>query len=283
MTIVFHYPRGIGYFANVEDLGTQIELVTNAQPPILQVSALRKSFADNHVLKDMTLDITKGEAVTIIGTSGCGKSLFFKCLQGLIAPDSGTILINGQNLRDLTTKERTDYERHRSVLFQYGGLFDSLKVWENICFLQTNLGDMPNEQAREIAVEKLAIVGLAADVCDLYPSDLSGGMQKRVGFARAIANDPEILFLDEPTAGLDPIMSNEICRFISESVSALGATTISISSDLNTVERISDRVTMLHDGHFVWDGPSDQLYSSGNKCVHQFVNKLAVGPIAVGV
>jgi len=257
--------------------------MTSSQPPFLQVSGLRKRFADNQILKDMTFDIAKGEAVTIIGTSGCGKSLFFKCLQDLVTPDAGTIKINGQKLRDLTTRERSEYERRRSVLFQYGGLFDSLKVWENICFLQTNLGDIPNDQAREIAVEKLAIVGLAADVCDLYPSDLSGGMQKRVGFARAIANDPEILFLDEPTAGLDPIMSNEICRFISESVSALGATTISISSDLNTVERISDRVTMIHDGRFVWDGPTDQLYASGNECVHQFVNKLAHGPITIGV
>ncbi|NKB19549.1 MAG: ATP-binding cassette domain-containing protein [Alphaproteobacteria bacterium] len=250
--------------------------------PLLQISGLRKSFGNNHVLKDMTLDVAKGEAITIIGTSGSGKSLLFKCLQYLIAPDAGTIKINGHNLHEMTARDRREYEQRRSVLFQYGGLFDSLKVWENIGFLQTNLGEMSDDQAREIAIEKLAIVGLPADVCDLYPSDLSGGMQKRVGFARAIANDPEFLFLDEPTAGLDPIMSNEICRFISESVSALGATTISISSDLNTVERISDRVAMIHDGQFVWDGPTDRLYSSGNEYVHQFVNKLSDGPIAVG-
>lgn len=132
--------------------------MTSSQPPLLQVSGLRKSFADNQVLKDMTLDIDKGEAVTIIGTSGCGKSLFFKCLQDLVTPDAGTIQINGQNLHDLSTQERTEYSQRCSVLFQYGGLFDSLKVWENICFLQTNLDDIPNDQAREVAVEKLAIV-----------------------------------------------------------------------------------------------------------------------------
>ena len=250
--------------------------------PVIRVSGLSKKFGTEEILKDMTLDIEKGKAITLIGTSGSGKSLFFKCLQGLIQPDAGEVLVNGQSFQQMTSRNRSEFTQKTSVLFQSGGLFDSLSVWENICFFQNGPRKISKEKARQIAEEKLAIVGLKPDVCDLYPSDLSGGMQKRVGFARAIANDPEILFLDEPTAGLDPIMSNEICHFISESVSALGATTISISSDIKTVERISDRVAMMHDGCIVWDGPVDQLYTSENDWVHQFVNKLATGPIEIG-
>ena len=250
--------------------------------PLMRVSGLSKKFGAQEVLKDLTLDIEKGKAMTLIGTSGSGKSLFFRCLQGLIQPDAGEIHVNGHALKKMTPSDRRDLTQKSSVLFQSGGLFDSLTVWENICFFRNGLKKISKEQARQIAEEKLAIVGLRPDVCDLYPSSLSGGMQKRVGFARAIANDPEILFLDEPTAGLDPIMSKEICHFISDSVSSLGATTISISSDIQTVERISDRVVMLHNGCFVWDGSVDQLYSSGNDWVHQFVNKLATGPIAIG-
>jgi phospholipid/cholesterol/gamma-HCH transport system ATP-binding protein len=162
-------------------------------------------------------------------------------------------------------------------------LFDSLRVWENICFLQINFDGMRADEARHVAVEKLAIVGLGPETCDLYPSELSGGMQKRVGFARAISSNPEILFLDEPTAGLDPIMTNEICRFVRACASELGATTISISSDVNAVEKISSRVAMIHDGRVVWDGATADLRSSGSAYVHQFVNKLADGPIQVGI
>ncbi len=250
--------------------------------PLIRVRGLKKKFGDEDILKDITLDIERGKATTLIGTSGSGKSLFFKCLQGLIQPDAGEILINGQALNQMTSSERRELTQKSSVLFQSGGLFDSLTVWENICFFRNSLSKISKEQARQIAEEKLAIVGLEPDICDLYPRSLSGGMQKRVGFARAIANEPEILFLDEPTAGLDPIMSNEICHFISNSVSSLGATTISISSDIKTVERISDRVVMLHNGCFVWDGSVDRLYTSGNDWVHQFVNKLATGPITIG-
>lgn len=252
-------------------------------PYLLSLGGIKKSFADNHVLQGIDLDVKKGDAIALVGTSGCGKSLLFKIILGLVAPDAGSISINGRDRSKLSRGERQDFERRCSVLFQYGGLFDSLRVWENICFLQINFDGMPAQEAREIAVEKLAIVGLGPDTCDLYPSELSGGMQKRVGFARAIASDPEILFLDEPTAGLDPIMTNEICRFIDESVSAIGATTISISSDINAVERISNRVAMIHEGRIVWDGATAEMRASGNDYVHQFVNKLAVGPIHVGV
>lgn len=252
-------------------------------PYLLSLSGIEKSFGDNHVLRGIDLDVRKGDSIALIGTSGCGKSLLFKCILGLVGLDRGTVAVNGRDRKALTNRERQDFERRCSVLFQYGGLFDSLRVWENICFLQINFDGMAAEEARHMASEKLAIVGLGPDTCDLFPSELSGGMQKRVGFARAIASDPEILFLDEPTAGLDPIMTNEICRFIGESVAAIGATAISISSDINAVEKISNRVAMIHDGRIVWDGVTSDIWSSGSDHVHQFVNKLADGPIQVGV
>ena len=254
-----------------------------ANPPLIQAISLHKNFADNHVLKGVNIDILKGKSTTFIGPSGCGKTLLFKCMLGLVKPDSGEIFYNGQNLRYITSQDREKFEGQSGVLFQYGGLFDSLTVWENICFSLNNIGKTPFKKAKKITEEKLSIVGLTPDVCNLYPSDLSGGMQKRVGFARAIVNSPEILFLDEPTAGLDPIMSSQICRFISNTVSNLGATTISISSDLKTVESISDQVAMICDGKIVWAGPVDQLYITENEFVKQFVNKNANGPIPIGV
>ena len=252
-------------------------------PYLLSLSGIKKSFAGNHVLRGIDLDVRQGDAIALVGTSGCGKSLLFKIILGLVRPDAGSIAVNGRDRSQLSRGEWQEFARRCSVLFQYGGLFDSLRVWENICFLQVNYEGMPAAEARRVAAEKLAIVGLGPDTCDLYPSELSGGMQKRVGFARAIASDPEILFLDEPTAGLDPIMTNEICRFIDEGVSAIGATTITISSNIHTVEKVSDRVAMIHDGRVVWDGATSDIHSSGNDYVHQFVNKLAVGPIRVGV
>ncbi|MEE2654889.1 MAG: ATP-binding cassette domain-containing protein [Pseudomonadota bacterium] len=252
-------------------------------PLLIQATNLHKNFADNHVLKGVNIDILKGKSTTLIGPSGSGKTLLFKCLLGLVKPDIGEILVNGQNLNYLTSQDRKKFEGQRGVLFQYGGLFDSLTIWENICFSLIIIGKTSYKEAKKIAEKKLSIVGLTPDVCNLHPSDLSGGMQKRVGFARAIVNSPEILFLDEPTAGLDPIMSSQICKFISNTVSNLGATTISISSDMKTVESISDHVIMIYDGRIVWAGQVDQLYNTKNEFVQQFVNKNANGPIAVGV
>ena len=252
-------------------------------PPLIQAINLHKTFADNHVLKGVNLDILKGKSTTLIGPSGSGKTLLFKCLQDLVKPDSGEILVNGQDLKYLTAEDRKQFEGQRGVLFQNGGLFDSLTICENICFSLIMIDKISYKEAQEISEEKLSIVGLTPEVCNLYPSDLSGGMQKRVGFARAIVNSPEILFLDEPTAGLDPIMSSQICKFISNTVSNLGATTISISSDMKTVESISDHVIMIYDGRIVWAGQVDQLYITKNEFVKQFVNKNANRPIAVGV
>ena len=250
---------------------------------LIQAIQIHKSFGNKHVLKGIDIDIPKGTSTTLIGPSGSGKSVLFKCLQGLMELDEGEIFINGQNRTSISMPTTRLLERKRGVLFQYSGLFDSLTVWENICFLLINDGNISRKGARKIAEEKLSIVGLSPELCDVYPNNLSGGMQKRVGFARAIVNNPELLFLDEPTAGLDPITSKQICKFISDSVSKLGATTVSISSDLKTVEEISDQIVMINDGQVVWNGSASQLYETENAFVQQFVNKRATGPIKVAV
>jgi phospholipid/cholesterol/gamma-HCH transport system ATP-binding protein len=253
--------------------------MADEKTPILKFDGVTKGFSGNRVLQGIELEVAEGDSLCLIGTSGCGKSLMFRCALGLVRPDSGRVLINGTDAASMKAGQRQVFERQRGVLFQYGGLFDSLTVWENVCFQLLNVDDMDPADARDLAAEKLRAVGLSPDVCDLFPSELSGGMQKRVGFARAIASDPQILFLDEPTAGLDPIMSNGISRFVADNISALGATTISISSDLKTVERVSRRVAMIHGGRIVWDGLTSDLYRSGNDFVHQYVNRLADGPI----
>tara|TARA_B100000676_G_scaffold77306_1_gene76859 strand:- start:515 stop:1288 length:774 start_codon:yes stop_codon:yes gene_type:complete len=250
---------------------------------LIQAIQVHKRFGNKHVLKGIDIDIPKGTSTTLIGPSGSGKSVLFKCLQGLMEIDAGQIFINGQNRTSISLPTSKPLEHKRGVLFQYGGLFDGLTVWENICFLLINDGNISRKRARKIAEEKLSIVGLSSELCDVYPNNLSGGMQKRVGFARAIVNNPELLFLDEPTAGLDPITSKQICKFISDSVSKLGATTVSISSDLKTVEEISDQIVMINDGRVVWNGSASQLYKTENAFVQQFVNKRTTGPIKVAV
>ncbi|MBS41144.1 MAG: ABC transporter ATP-binding protein [Rhodospirillales bacterium] len=250
---------------------------------LIKAIQIHKSFENKHVLKGIDIDIPKGLSTTLIGPSGSGKSVLFKCLQGLMEIDEGEIFINGQNRTSISLSTSRLLEHKWGVLFQYGGLFDSLTVWENICFLLINDGNISRKEAHKIAEEKLSIVGLSPELCDVYPNNLSGGMQKRVGFARAIVNNPKLLFLDEPTAGLDPITSKQICKFISDSVSKLGATTISISSDLKTVDEISDQIVMINDGQVVWNGSASQLYKTENAFVQQFVNKRATGPIKVAV
>jgi phospholipid/cholesterol/gamma-HCH transport system ATP-binding protein len=238
---------------------------------------VKKSFGDNHVLRGVDLHIPKGESMVIIGGSGTGKSVALKCVLGLIKPDSGTILVDGQ---DAFTGDRDAFLARFGMLFQGGALFDSLSVWQNVAFrlLRGSL-KKPSEEARAIAIEKLRRVGLKEDVADRYPSELSGGMQKRVGLARAIAAEPEIIFFDEPTTGLDPIMSGVINELIREIVVEMGATAMTITHDMSSVRAIADKVAMLHDGVIQWTGPVAEMDASGDPYVDQFISGKAEGPI----
>ncbi len=244
---------------------------------MIELRDVRKAFGANRVLRGVDLTIAKGESMVIIGGSGTGKSVALKCILGLIAPDSGTILLDGE---DVARAERDAFLARFGMLFQGGALFDSLPVWQNVAFrlLRGSL-KRPKDEARAIAVEKLRRVGMKPEVADLYPAELSGGMQKRVGLARAIAAEPEIIFFDEPTTGLDPIMSGVINELIREIVVEMGATAMTITHDMRSVRAIADKVAMLHDGVIQWTGPVGQMDDCGDPYLHQFVKGLAEGPI----
>lgn len=244
---------------------------------MIHMENVKKAFGDNEVLRGMDLDIPKGTSMVIIGGSGTGKSVALKSILGLIQPDSGTILVDG---KDASTGDRDAFLARFGMLFQGGALFDSLPVWQNVAFrlLRGSL-KRPQEEAREIAIDKLRRVGLRSKVADLFPAELSGGMQKRVGLARAIAAEPEIIFFDEPTTGLDPIMSGVINDLIREIVVEMGATAMTITHDMSSVRAIADSVAMLHDGVIQWTGPVADMDASGDPYLDQFIHGRAEGPI----
>ena len=242
----------------------------------IKTKGLSKSFGPKKVLQGLDLEIASGESFVVIGGSGTGKSVLIKCILGLLEPDSGHIYIDGQ---DITHSSTRPYEKF-GMLFQGGALFDSLTVLDNVAFGLIHGQKMDEEKARKIAMEKLAEVGLEKNVALLKPSELSGGMQKRVALARAIAAEPEIIFFDEPTTGLDPIMSDVINDLIRRCVKKLGATAITITHDMHSVRKIADRVGMIYDGKLIWTGDVSKLDKSGNEYVDQFVHGRAQGPIA---
>jgi len=251
-------------------------------PAKILLKGVRKSFGAKVVLDGIDLDIAHGSSLVIIGGSGTGKSVMLKCVLGLIQPDAGEILFDGTALTRRSRAEIGFYGRI-GMLFQGSALFDSLTVWENVGFGLMQGKGMARSQAREVAIEKLRRVGLDADVANLSPAELSGGMQKRVGLARAIAADPEVIFFDEPTTGLDPIMADVINGLIRELVTDIGATAISITHDMASANKIADRIAMIYHGRIIWQGPADEIRSSGNDHVDQFVHGRAEGPIRVGV
>jgi len=254
-----------------------------SEQPFIEVRGLAKRFGAKHVLESVDFDVDEGESLVLIGTSGSGKTLLLKCLLGLIRPTAGQVVVGGQDTVPFSGGDRDAFIARTGMLFQRSGLFDSLTTWENVAFRLLQSHEVGRDEARGIAVDKLAMVGLDADVADLPPSELSGGMQKRVGIARAICDDPEILLLDEPTAGLDPIMSNVINDLILDLVRQLGCTAISIDSDMAGAQRLGDRIAMLHDGRVIWEGPAAKVMESGNPYVDQFVHSRAEGPIDMPV
>lgn len=245
---------------------------------MITLENIHKSFGAQHVLRGVTLEVPKATSMVVIGGSGTGKSVLLKCILGLVHPDSGTIRVAGE---DVTRSDRDAFLARFGMLFQGGALFDSLPVWQNVAFrLMRGSLKRPKAEAREIAVAKLRRVGLGPDVADKLPAELSGGMQKRVGLARAIAAEPEIIFFDEPTTGLDPIMAGVINDLIREIVTEMGATAVTITHDMSSVRAIADNVAMLHDGVIKWTGPVEQMDDSGDAYVDQFIHGRADGPIA---
>ncbi len=257
--------------------------MTKHKFPRIFLNDVHKSFGTKKVLQGIDLEVYPGESLVIIGGSGTGKSVMLKCILGLIQADKGTIQIDQQEVLNASRLE-LDKIRHKiSMLFQGSALFDSLPVWENICFALLQEKKMTRIQARSYAVEKLSAVGLPADVADLYPAELSGGMQRRVALARAIAPKPEILFFDEPTTGLDPIMAGIINDLIRTSVDELKAAAITITHDMASAKKIADRIAMIYQGKIVWQGPVETIEKTDNPYIQQFIHGRHEGPIKVDV
>lgn len=251
----------------------------NKNNPMIKMDKVHKSFGPKKVLQGFDLSIAKGKSLVIIGGSGTGKSVALKCILGILKPDQGSIAVDGTEINSLSNRELKPILAKIGMLFQGAALFDSIPVWQNVAFGLIQGKGMNKQDAREIAIEKLRRVGLTPDVGDLSPAELSGGMQKRVGLARAIASEPDIIFFDEPTTGLDPIMADVINDLIVECVQELGATTLSITHDMASARKIADRIAMLYQGKIIWEGDKSEIDTSGNDYVDQFIHGRADGPI----
>jgi phospholipid/cholesterol/gamma-HCH transport system ATP-binding protein len=247
--------------------------------PKIQLAGVTKSFDGKQVLRGIDVTVEAQESLCIIGTSGCGKSVSLKCLLGLIVADGGSIKIDGQEILGANRKKLEATRQRFGMTFQFGALFDSLPIWQNVTFRLVQSQKMSRDDARQIARDTITQLGLAPDVIDQYPAELSGGMQKRVALARAIADKPEILLFDEPTSGLDPITGGVIDSLILDAVKRLGATAVTISHDMASVRRIADKVAMIHNGVIIWSGPVTKMDDTGIPEVHQFVHGLADGPL----
>ena len=252
-------------------------------PAKILLRGVTKSFGPKKVLLGIDLSVAPRESVVVIGGSGTGKSVLLKCILGLMQPDAGSIHVDGEETTALASRERERVMRKFGMLFQGGALFDSLRVWENVAFGPIQSDGMAPAKAREVALAKLGAVGLGPEIGELFPSELSGGMQKRVALARAIAREPDIIFFDEPTTGLDPIMADVINDLIVKCVSDLGATAVSITHDMASARKIGHRIAMLHEGRLIWQGPVGEIDRSGDARVDQFIHGRAEGPIQMQV
>jgi phospholipid/cholesterol/gamma-HCH transport system ATP-binding protein len=256
--------------------------MTETQPK-LRLQGVRKAFGSKVVLDGIDLHVGAGESLVIIGGSGTGKSVMLKCILGLLDADSGSIQVDGEEVVGIASPGRERINKKFGMLFQSAALFDSLPVWHNVSFGLLAEKNVNHDQARELAASKLAQVGLAKEVGDLFPDELSGGMQKRVALARAIAADPEIIFFDEPTTGLDPIMADVINDLIIKTTHEVGATALSITHDMISARKIADRIAMIYQGKIIWSGPTAEIDRSGNEYVEQFIHGCAEGPIEMAV
>lgn len=251
--------------------------------PKIAMKGVHKRFGPKHVLRGIDLEVAPGESLVVIGGSGTGKSVMIKSILGIIQADEGSIRIDGEEMVGARSSLREEKMSQMGMLFQGGALFDSLKVWENVAFGLIQGRKIGRAEARDIAITKLGQVGLGEDVGELFPAELSGGMQKRVGLARAIATDPDIIFFDEPTTGLDPIMADVINDLIVKCTKELGATTLSITHDMASARKIADRIAMIYEGQIIWSGDASEIDTSGHAHVDQFVNGRADGPISMQV
>jgi phospholipid/cholesterol/gamma-HCH transport system ATP-binding protein len=247
--------------------------------PKIELKGVHKRFGPKIVLDGVDLSVDPGESLVIIGGSGTGKSVTLKSILGLITPDKGSIKVDGREVTRLSGRAREEINRKFGMLFQSAALFDSLRVWENVAFGLIQGRGLGRKEAKEIALQKLAKVGLGPEVGELSPSELSGGMQKRVGLARAIAAEPEIIFFDEPTTGLDPIMADVINDLIVATVKDMGVTTLSITHDMASARKIADKIAMIYKGKIIWSGRKEDIDNSGNPYVDQFIHGRADGPI----
>lgn len=247
--------------------------------PILQLKGVEKSFGSNQVLRGVDIDVAPGNSLVVLGGSGSGKSVMLKNALGLMTPDAGQILFNGEDVTHDQGREREAMRARIGMLFQSGALFDSLTVWENVAFRLLNAEKMKRSDAKERAIDTLKKVRLGSSVADLYPAEISGGMQKRVALARAIITKPDLIFFDEPTTGLDPITADAINDLILEQVKALGAAAVTITHDMASARKVADEIAMLFEGRIIWRGPASSIENSGNAHVDQFVNGRADGPI----
>lgn len=256
---------------------------TKKSPHKIVLEGVYKSFGKKRVLQGVDLSVREGESLVVIGGSGSGKSVMIKNIIGLMHPDKGSIKVGGVEMTGMSLRDHQQSIGKYGMLFQGGALFDSFPVWQNICFKLLQSHQITKKEASELAVEKLRAVGLKPEVAKLSPSELSGGMQKRVALARAIVDDPEMIFFDEPTTGLDPIMADVINELIMKCSDELGATTFTITHDMQSVRKIADKIAMIYEGQIIWSGRVEELDKSGNPYVEQFIHGCAEGPIKAGV
>lgn len=249
---------------------------------MIELKGLWKKFGDNQVLKGLDLNIEEGETIVVIGQSGCGKSVLLKTIVGLLIPDAGEVFIENTSLKNISKVELYEIRKQIGMVFQGSALFDSMSVWENVGIGLIEHSNISHREIRALAADKLKLVGLTG-VEELYPAELSGGMKKRVGIARAIAMEPKFVLYDEPTTGLDPIIADRINNLIIDLQKKLNITSIAVTHNITSAYKIADRIAMLYDGKIIFDGSPKDIQDTDNLYVQQFINGEGEGPISGGI